>query len=198
MMQFNQMRNKLLIVFSSLSSIKYASTMSTGLFSSKTLIVATSKDPASWNIANALIDSSPMWNTQKSTDSSSIYCTKTSDLPEENEVWLWMQDQQLLYMNNIDDLMKRELQSITPDMNIKFDDVIFLSRHSAASGQASLTVHPIGIYLSIYLLIHKFIYVHMDLIICMYKHVYICMYIFVNTNTFMYSHTYTYIFFYTY
>eukprot|EP00596_Hydrurales_sp_CCMP1899_P008672 CAMPEP_0119039910 /NCGR_PEP_ID=MMETSP1177-20130426/9663_1 /TAXON_ID=2985 /ORGANISM="Ochromonas sp, Strain CCMP1899" /LENGTH=352 /DNA_ID=CAMNT_0007004401 /DNA_START=55 /DNA_END=1116 /DNA_ORIENTATION=+ len=125
--------------------------MSTRLFSSKTLIVATSKDPASWNIANALIDSSPMWNTQKATDSSSIYCTKTSDLTDKNgrgdgnEVWLWMQDQQLLYMNDIDDLMKQELQSTTPAMNIKFDDVIFLSRHSAASGQASLTVHPIGI-----------------------------------------------------
>jgi hypothetical protein len=55
------------------------------------LYIATSKDPASWNIANALKDASTLWNIQKSTECSSIYCTKTTDHPEENQVWLWMQ-----------------------------------------------------------------------------------------------------------
>lgn len=100
------------------------------------------------NIANALKDSSTMWKTQLLSDSSSVYYTKTSfsDHSEDNHVWLWMQDQQLLHMNNVDDLMKQKLLSTTlVDINFKFDDVIFLSRHSAASGKASLTVHPIGI-----------------------------------------------------
>jgi len=49
---------------------------------------------------------------------------------------------------------------ITPDLHIRFDDVdhrakdvgldidevVFMSRHSAASGEAALTVHPIGNY----------------------------------------------------
>jgi hypothetical protein len=84
------------------------------------------------------------------------------------------QDQQLLHMNNIGDLMNQELQSITPDMTIKFDDVIFLSRHSAASGQASLTVHPIGIKQIIIIAIYKYTYIE-EKYVCIY--IFICAYI---------------------
>lgn len=46
----------------------------------------------------------------------------------------------MLKLNHVDKLFK-EINSFEEE----FDDVIFLSRHSASSGTASLTVHPIGI-----------------------------------------------------
>lgn len=51
-------------------------------------------------------------------------------------------------MNNPDRLLNEELSSASSIErslgNVKFDEVIFLSKHCAASGKASLTVHPIG------------------------------------------------------
>jgi D-aminoacyl-tRNA deacylase len=44
-----------------------------------------------------------------------------------------------LYADNIDQMVELEC-------NVQVDDVVFLSRHKAASGIATLTVHPIGNY----------------------------------------------------
>jgi D-tyrosyl-tRNA(Tyr) deacylase len=122
-----------------------------------TLFVATTTDTASMNIASALRDSSSTWNSNLSNEKSSIFWTK-SDAPsselsssgesESRIVWLWIQDQQLLHMNSPDRLLNQELSCApSPERSlddVKFDEVIFLSKHCAASGKASLTVHPIG------------------------------------------------------
>ena len=122
-----------------------------------TLFVATTTDTASLNIATALKDSSSTWNSNLSTEKSSIFWTKStapsSGLSCSGEfgshvVWLWIQDQQLLHMNSPDRLLNEELSCSSSNgrsfENVKFDEVIFLSKHCAASGKASLTVHPIG------------------------------------------------------
>jgi D-aminoacyl-tRNA deacylase len=96
-----------------------------------TLLVATTIDPASVNIAHALINRS-IWKEHNQNIFQSIYGANT--------VFLWLQDTSLLRLNYVDDLFRQ-----TSLIEHQFDDVIFLSKHSAASGIASLTVHPIGI-----------------------------------------------------
>jgi hypothetical protein len=125
--------------------------------SHNTLFVATTTDAASLNIASALRDSSSTWNSHLSTEKSSILWTKSnapsSELSCSGEscsrvVWLWIQNQQLLNMNSPDRLFNQELSCTSSSErgldDVIFDEVIFLSKHCAASGKASLTVHPIG------------------------------------------------------
>jgi hypothetical protein len=122
-----------------------------------TLFVATTTDTASLNIASALRDSSITWNSNLSTEKSSILLTKSNAPSSELSysgptgsriVWLWIQDQQLLNMNSPDRLFNQVLSFTSSTErsldDVKFDEVIFLSKHCAASGKASLTVHPIG------------------------------------------------------
>ena len=175
-----------------------------------TLLVATTEDAASLNIATALKQSSGMWTTHWASKESTVYYAKatlsssTSSSSGSSSdgcmVWLWIQDQPLLHLNNVHQLLNRELLArgiprsasglkpraavstivadgndsstssshghdvaivnnavshvvsettektdTTPTMQlIEFDEVMFLSKHCAASGKASLTVHPIG------------------------------------------------------
>jgi D-tyrosyl-tRNA(Tyr) deacylase len=74
-------------------------------------------------------------------------CTSVAD--ETSVVWLWIQDKPLLHMNNVDKLFNEqfltsELEADRDSRGVNFDEVLFLSKHCAASGKASLTVHPIG------------------------------------------------------
>ena len=122
-----------------------------------TLIVSTTLDTASVNIADALKSSCDKWTVHSTSSESSVYYTKASSSlisSEDNEdrlVWLWVQNQPLLHLNHVHTLLNNELLSTTTadnkiDEMIAFDEVIFLSKHCAASGKASLTVHPIGQY----------------------------------------------------
>lgn len=119
-----------------------------------TLIVSTTADAASLNIANALRESCSQWETYLTTEISSVYCTKAApslseSILSDHLVWLWVQNQPLLHLNNVDLLLNEELVSCgtaaeRTNESIIFNEVIFLSKHCAASGKASLTVHPIG------------------------------------------------------
>lgn len=59
--------------------------------------------------------------------------------------YVWLQDESLLKLNEAD---KRFIERVSqhgsaPPPNVS--DIVFLSRHAAASGKPSLTVHPIGV-----------------------------------------------------
>ena len=98
----------------------------------RTLLVATTKDIASLNIANALVARDESWKevADRVWDHSS------------GQAWLWLQDESLLKLDNPHTMSELPLSG----EDKKFiEEVIFLSRHSAASGVASLTVHPIGV-----------------------------------------------------
>ena len=130
------------------------------------LLVASTVDPASLNIARSLLSRTNIW---KEVDKGKIWITSSSiksrNQNENNSVFLWLQQKPLLHLNYADECFKNELlssasynsvfgdenESITPKVSeyinklLQLDDVVFLSKHSAASGIASLTVHPIGI-----------------------------------------------------
>ena len=56
--------------------------------------------------------------------------------------FLWIQESSMLWMNYPEVLFRALFDTdAAPDVS----NIIFLSKHSAASGQPSLTVHPIGI-----------------------------------------------------
>jgi hypothetical protein len=57
---------------------------------------------------------------------------------------MWVQDRPLLELNMADELFHHELTCLGKAVN-PINDVVFVSKHAAASGTASLTVHPIGI-----------------------------------------------------
>ena len=100
----------------------------------RTLLVATTKDIASLNIANA-VTALPMWD--KVTDDSGSKLWRST----EGKAVLWLQNESLLKLDNPHTLVPL----LSEEEKSAFDEVIFLSRHSAASGVASLTVHPIGV-----------------------------------------------------
>lgn len=102
----------------------------------KTLLVATRKDPASLTLVNALmIDGRGGWQSLKK---DRLWKATHRD------VHLWLQDDSLLGLDNPHKLVCSELLESDREA-VEFDEVIFLSKHSAASGVASLTVHPIGV-----------------------------------------------------
>jgi len=106
--------------------------------------VATTTDPASLNIATSLISRQHLWKEQSNTDKVWVSKQRNNDVSNINSnVFLWLQDQPLLHMNYVDKLFKEETKLFLQEQRV--DDVIFLSKHSAASGIPSLTVHPIGI-----------------------------------------------------
>ena len=157
------MRRKVLSIISTLSLASGSHTRQAGSLtrnlmipsrpsSYNTLIVSTTADAASVNIADALKESCSQWETYLITETSSVYCTMAASsetIPSDHLVWLWVQNQPLLHLNNVDLLLNEELLSCDTAAertieSITFNEVIFLSKHCAASGKASLTVHPIG------------------------------------------------------
>jgi D-aminoacyl-tRNA deacylase len=115
-----------------------------------TLLVATTVDAASQNIASSLKACADIWTPLKSDPS--VFHAKSRNAVEgiEQNFWLWTQDEPLLRLNNVDELAKQRLFaslaiSDAERESFRIDEVLFLSKHAAASGRASLTVHPIGI-----------------------------------------------------
>lgn len=105
-----------------------------------TLLVSTTVDAASVNICSNLLDRyADSWQLVVSSEKSNkIYCCDDYD---GNKIYLWIQHNPLLNLNFCDELFEEEL-NIGNDI---ISEVLFLSKHTAASGKASLTVHPIGI-----------------------------------------------------
>nr|GME09228.1 D-aminoacyl-tRNA deacylase-like isoform X1 [Ipomoea batatas] len=94
-----------------------------------TLVVATTIDPASIGPASALL-AMPGWHPGPSIQDMSSFMNK--------EVRLLKHDKSIV---REDDLDKRWEDATGEEV----DEVIFLSRHTAASNRPALTVHPIGV-----------------------------------------------------
>ena len=101
------------------------------------LIIASKADSASINLRDRLLEMSPwekcgtfdgndMW---KITKTHGPFCVKGTHLISINKIHI--------HAEKIDEVFERE-------SSLKLRNIIFLSRHKAASGKPSLTVHPIG------------------------------------------------------
>ena len=101
------------------------------------LIIASKADSASINLRNRLLEMSKwdkygtyeneiMWSISKDYGE---FCKKGTRLITIEELHI--------YAEEIDKIWERQ-------NNLKIDNIVFLSRHKAASGRPSLTVHPIG------------------------------------------------------
>lgn len=101
-----------------------------------TLLIASTQDPASVNIFNALAQRSYWTSIASDMDTRILFTlTKTG-----HQLFLWLQSSPLLLLDYPDRSfcsLLRKKESIS--------DLVFLSKHAAASGKPSLTVHPIGI-----------------------------------------------------
>lgn len=103
-----------------------------------TLLVASEADPASVTMADAVLGHAPFhWAPQgagKWTAESLVH----DDLPR---VHLWRRPESLIGMDDLEQDWDIEGGDLAAG---GIRDVIFLSKHVAASGKPSLTVHPIG------------------------------------------------------
>ena len=101
------------------------------------LIIASKADSASINLRDRLLEMSPcekcgtfdgndMW---KITKTHGPFCVKGTHLISINKIHI--------HAEKIDEVFERK-------NSLKLSNIIFLSRHKAASGKPSLTVHPIG------------------------------------------------------
>ena len=101
------------------------------------LIIASNADSASINLRDRLLemsswkkcgeyDGNDMWEI---TEDRGDYCKKGT---------------RLISINNIHIKAERIDEDYEKKENVKINNIIFLSRHKAASGKPSLTVHPIG------------------------------------------------------
>ncbi len=93
-------------------------------------MVCSLSDPASVNIKERLLEMAG-WREGSEFMGSSTFLLEDFLLVNINNLHLWV--------DNID-------RKVEADLGVKPDSVIFLSRHKAASGTHSLTVHPIGNY----------------------------------------------------
>ena len=93
------------------------------------LIVVNGSDIASTNQADRLLELG-QWDKLSDVESKNAYSLK--------DVRMWIMPDGVLFEDNLDQRWQNETGEIV-------SEVIFPSRHAAASGQASLTIHPIGI-----------------------------------------------------
>lgn len=110
------------------------------------LFVASKHDTASMNIAHHLLKKFK-WKSIQESDVDKIVVGAIKDRDE--QLYMWIADQPHLHMNYADklflDRLKADGESSHASTDLCIRDITFLSRHSAASGTVSLTVHPIGI-----------------------------------------------------
>ena len=143
-------------MLSVLLSASFLSTSFAMRRSISTLLVATRKDEASMNIFNAL-KSLPVWTEQPNdvdTDLADSDITLTTFDKKGKIFHLWLQDSPLLSLDYANELFSSKYPQLASSSSssssfspssTNIDDIIFLSKHSAASGTRALTVHPIGI-----------------------------------------------------
>eukprot|EP00605_Chrysophyceae_sp_TOSAG23-4_P002037 GSChrysophyteH1.ASY1.ANO1.2256.1 assembled CDS len=103
------------------------------------LLVASKLDVASMNLVNALTSRQENWAQLSESSTSSVWRGSHN-----SDVVLWLQNESLLSLDEAHDLVLSREDSVRA-LGVQFSEVIFLSRHSATSGIAALTVHPIGI-----------------------------------------------------
>ena len=129
---------------SSSSSYMYSSICKPFHVRGNTLLIASSIDPAGVNIYNNLIAKEDIWIPTVHDNvwySEKKLSKKDMNEQEKNDMtFLWMQNDRLLLLDEVDDYFCKQF-----NIPCKFDDIIFLSMHKAASGKPSLTVHPIGV-----------------------------------------------------
>ncbi|MCX6664725.1 MAG: D-aminoacyl-tRNA deacylase [Euryarchaeota archaeon] len=97
------------------------------------ILVSSAEDPAGTNIKNCLLEHSS-WAEQSIFNNNPVY-THT----ELNNVYLITINDRTIRHENLD----KEIQQT---LNIKPEQIIFLSRHRSKQGGPTLTVHPIGNY----------------------------------------------------
>lgn len=112
--------------------------MSMRSLSRPTLMVVSRSDPASVNMLNALLDVPNAFQKIQTVEGEAY---KGSFL---DPLYLWVRDhdEPMLALNDVNVAFDELIESSPKDY---VGDVLFLSRHSAASGRKSLTIHPIGI-----------------------------------------------------
>lgn len=98
-----------------------------------TLLIASTRDAASVNLYSCLLQR-PFWQERLSEQ---IFETTKGD---GGKLYLWIQQNPLLNLDYPDRLFSTLLEKEND-----ITDCLFLSKHFAASGKPSLTVHPIGI-----------------------------------------------------
>lgn len=103
-----------------------------------TLFIATLTDTASINIARNMI-SMYRWTELKDDGEKKVLRT----IAREKNIYLWVVNHSLLSLDYANKIFESELESLETEDFIS--DVFFVSKHAAASGTVSLTVHPIGI-----------------------------------------------------
>ena len=101
------------------------------------LIIASEKDTASINLRDRLLEMSS-WVENGSFDNNEMWIISEDygDFCKKGTQLITIQDLHI-YAEGIDKKWQKE-------NNKKIDNIVFLSRHKAASGRPSLTVHPIG------------------------------------------------------
>ena len=101
-----------------------------------TLLIASTHDPASLNLYSALAEKA-YWDSILTHADHKVHSTLTKT---GHQLYLWLQSTPLLRLDYPDHIFRSVLGK-----EETIADLIFLSRHAAASGKPSLTVHPIGI-----------------------------------------------------
>ena len=101
------------------------------------LIIASEKDTASINLRDRLLEMSS-WVENGSFDNNEMWTIREDygDFCRKGTQLITIQDLHI-YAEGIDNKWQKK-------NNKKIDNIVFLSRHKAASGRPSLTVHPIG------------------------------------------------------
>jgi len=101
------------------------------------LIIASEKDTASINLRDRLLEMSS-WVENGSFDNNEMWIISEDygDFCKKGTQLITIQDLHI-YAEGIDKKWQKE-------NNKEIDNIVFLSRHKAASGRPSLTVHPIG------------------------------------------------------
>lgn len=94
------------------------------------LLVATKADPASIGPASALLSLCPSWTPGPEVDHNPTYAT--------GRVRMIQLQGKMVH----EDLLEKRWEAQTGE---KVEEIIFMSRHTAASNRPALTVHPIGI-----------------------------------------------------
>lgn len=123
-----------------------------------TLFIATKLDSASINIASNLIRRYA-WKEicipDHRASSNRVFCCpqfNVSDSIPKSLLFMWLVDEPLLTLNYANERFLSLWNAVQDEhparpsfIPAKLNDIIFLSKHAAASGTLSLTVHPVGI-----------------------------------------------------
>ncbi len=92
------------------------------------LLVASSKDPASMNIAQHILQHHPFAQTDKAFQENPVY---SAEINQKKVAFITLKDEAVTAQNLEDDFTEAEL-------------IVFISRHSSASGKPTLSVHTPG------------------------------------------------------